>query len=434
MVSFINSPYFFIKEAASVFDTVNCEITENIYYSTYIYLVGLISFVWILIFSFHKYFKTKIKEEKQQIFYLTFGMSAFLISFFIAGFFASYFDNFNLEQYGLFGMVIFISYLAFLIVKFHAFDIKLIATQALVWGVLIIVGSQFFFIQSNVNKVLNGITLVISSALGLIIIRSVKKEIAQKEEIEKTAIELGKANEKLKAFDVLKSKFLSLASHQLRNPVSTMIAGTSMFLDGDFGEISELQRDQLTQMYKRAQDMNDDVEKYLTVAKIDQGGLQYTLKSMDLAELTRNITESQKIIATKKGLTLSFETDGQLAYLINGDEIQLKQVVQNLIDNAMKFTVKGWIKVKLSNDKKRGIIKLSVSDSGRGITAEILPTLFKEFSRGDASKVDVGGSGIGIYLAKEIVEKGHNGKIWVESDGADRGATFIVELPAELSK
>jgi len=72
---------------------------------------------------------------------------------------------------------------------------------------------------------------------------------------------------------------------------------------------------------------------------------------------------------------------------------------------------------------------VAVSDSGVGIKPEIMPTLFKEFARGEGAKTDVGGSGIGIYLAKEIIEKGHKGKIWAESEGASKGSTFTFELP-----
>jgi signal transduction histidine kinase len=277
--------------------------------------------------------------------------------------------------------------------------------------------------------------------LAIVVVRGIKKEIeakerehAQREIIEKQKKELEIANKKLEAFDVLKSKFLSLASHQLRNPISAIISCTSMFLDGSFGEISEVQKQMLSQMFQGAQDMNEDVEKYLTLAKIDQGGLQYNLKELDMSDLVSAMTERQKLVAKNKGLDLSFETDGNSPYIVNGDKVQLKQVAQNLIDNAMKFTKEGWIKVKLSKDQATKKIRLAISDSGRGIKPEIIPTLFKEFSRGDGAQVDVGGSGIGIYAAKEIVEKGHGGKIWVESGGDGKGSTFTVELPEFLLK
>jgi len=77
---------------------------------------------------------------------------------------------------------------------------------------------------------------------------------------------------------------------------------------------------------------------------------------------------------------------------------------------------------------------LAVSDSGRGVRPEIIPTLFKEFSRGDVAKDHPEGSGIGLYSAKEIIEKGHNGKIWVESKGEGKGSSFIVELPSYSEK
>jgi len=123
----------FIKQYYSSFDYDYCEVIENSTYTYYYYFLGLISLIWIIIFSIYQYNREKNIQDKKQILFLSIGISSFLVFFNTAGFFASYFGNFVLEEIGLFGMVIFMAYLAFLIVRFKAFDIKLIGAQALVW-------------------------------------------------------------------------------------------------------------------------------------------------------------------------------------------------------------------------------------------------------------------------------------------------------------
>ena len=426
----------------SHFSIVDCVPIEGILRHDYALPLYAVLFLWLISVVVLRYKKLE-KELKREFLLFSIGVASFLLFFMLAEYLVSYLiengifaetAGYTFEMYGLFGMPILLSFLAYIIVKFKAFDIKLIGSQALVWALVILIGSQFLYMsQMPVSLlIITGATLIIASVVGMMIVRSVKKEVAQKEQIEKFAVELGKTNEKLKVFDMLKSKFLSLTSHQLRNPISVIKYCTSLFLEGEYGEISDLQKEQIVQMSQRAEDMNDDVDKYLTIAKIDQGGLAYNLAKLDLTELIKKMIEGQKIIAQNKGLSLSFENNGQSQYFVNGDKIQLKQVIQILIDNAIKYTPKGWVKVDLSKNKGNGKIRLAISDSGRGIKPEIIPTLFKEFSRGDVGKDHPDGSGIGLYSAREIIEKGHNGKIWVESEGDGKGSTFIIELPVNL--
>jgi len=106
---------------------------------------------------------------------------------------------------------------------------------------------------------------------------------------------------------------------------------------------------------------------------------------------------------------------------------KIRQVVLNLIDNSIKYTKAGSVKVKL--EKIAGKVRLSIKDTGMGMTPKIKDTLFQKFSRGNGGKVDSGGSGLGLYLAKQIIEA-HKGLIWVESEGMDKGSTFFLELEA----
>ena len=114
--------------------------------------------------------------------------------------------------------------------------------------------------------------------------------------------------------------------------------------------------------------------------------------------------------------------------MIKADEVRLRQVIQNLIENAIKYTQKGFVKVNLrltTDDQQQGVL-FSVSDSGMGIKPEVLPELFDQFKRAKEARL-IQGTGLGLYIAREIV-KAHKGEIWAESEGEGRGSTFYVRL------
>ena len=190
----------------NIFDIAVCTAKESSYFTKYYYAIGLVSFLWILVLVINRYRK-KDHEFKKQIMYLAIGIEMFLFSFFVAGFIASYlvekgyFTDFGLEKYGLFGMTFFMGMLAYLIVKFKAFNIKLIGAQALVYALVIIIGSQFFFIQNNTNKILTGITLALAIGFGFFLIKSIKEEVRRKEELQKMTEQLAVANDELRKLD-----------------------------------------------------------------------------------------------------------------------------------------------------------------------------------------------------------------------------------------
>lgn len=239
--------------------------------------------------------------------------------------------------------------------------------------------------------------------------------------------DLQDANEKLKSLDKLKTEFLSLASHQLRSPLTAIKGYSSMLLEGSYGPISDIQKESADKIFKSSERMNHMIVRFLDVAKIEQGGMQYVMKLFDLEVMVEEIVKELSVMAKERGLEIIFETDNKMPYEVNGDKEQLWQVVQNLVDNSIKYTKIGWIKVKLSKDEMKKKIILNVSDSGMGIKSEVLPTLFQKFSRGEGNKLNVEGSGIGLYLAKHIIED-HKGRIWAESEGENKGASFFMEL------
>lgn len=411
----------------SSFDLTTC-LSNETFFSYYTYVLEGIFTLWILGFAVKHYRLAKTLEKKREIAYLTFGIILFLVAFSWGAITGSFTEDWNLAQAGLIGMPIFAFFLVYSIVRYQTFNIKLIASQALVAALVILVGAQFVFTQNTTGRILTATTFLGAIIFGIFLIRSVKREIQQRKRTEELAIDLAEANEKLKGLDKLKTEFLSLASHQLRSPLTAIKGYASMLLENSFGELrDQKQREAVDRIFQSSMNLTKTVEDLLNVSKIEQGGMKYEFMELDVAKLAEEITNELSVTAQNKGLALTFETDNSKPYLISGDSNKLRQVFVNFIDNSIKYTKEGFIKVKVAKSEDKKQIVFSVTDSGMGMTPEIKAQLFQKFARAEGGKMNAGGSGLGLYLAKEIVEA-HKGTVDVTSGGMGQGSTFSVTL------
>ena len=238
--------------------------------------------------------------------------------------------------------------------------------------------------------------------------------------------ELTELNEKLKGLDKLKTEFLSLASHQLRSPLTAIKGYTSMLLEGDFGAVTDKQKEAIDRVFQSSSHLAKIVEDLLNVSKIEQGGMKYEMAPFDLAKAANELATDLSVTAGKKGLDLKFVSDGH-QHIVNGDMEKIRQVILNVIDNAIKYTEKGSITVTVAKDAAIGMERVDITDTGMGISPDEKEKLFQKFSRGAGGKTNTGGSGIGLYLAKQISEA-HGGSIAIDSPGVGLGSTFSILL------
>ncbi len=237
---------------------------------------------------------------------------------------------------------------------------------------------------------------------------------------------LKKSEEQTQDLEQQKIHFLSLLYHQLWTPLTTIKGYSSMILEGSFGKINSEAQTAVEAIYQSSQQLIDITENYLNASRIELGKLNYKFEKLDLDILTKQVIDKFKPFAERKELNLDLEIATGENYSILADSDQLAQVVNNLIDNAIKFTEKGKAEVSLSRTETG--IRLTVKDTGMGISSETMPTIFEKFARSkDFSQSYAPGTGLGLYISKQIIEA-HNGKIWAESDGKNLGSTFIVEL------
>jgi hypothetical protein len=329
-------------------------------------------------------------------------------------------EHWEILQYGLFGMPVFMAFLVYLIIRFKAFNIKLLATQALVWGLAILIGAQFFFIKITLNMVLNGVTFVGVIIFGYLLIRSVKKEVQQKEELAKLNLDLQKLIKE-------RESLMHLINHKVKGAFTHSKYIFSEMLDGTFGAISpELKKMAANGLESDNIGINT-VDLVLNATNMQKGLIKYDLKTTDLNEIVQKVLVDKTIQAEARGLKFKKEIKaGKLC--VSADSFWIKEAINNLIDNAIKYTQAGTITVGLKKVKEK--ILFSVKDTGVGITEEDKKNLFTEGGRGkDSVKINVDSTGYGLYSAKKIVEA-HQGRVWAESAGEGKGSTFYIELTA----
>ncbi len=243
------------------------------------------------------------------------------------------------------------------------------------------------------------------------------------------------ANQKLEEVDKRKTEFLSLASHQLRTPITAIKGYTSMFLEGSYGEVSEQQREPISRVFQSSLNLANVVEDLLDVAKIEQGGMKYVYQDVDLEQVTSALSKEFALTAKSKGLELKYENTGAVPCMVSADPVKFRQVILNLLDNSIKYTQQGFVKLSIQKEitaGSAGMAVVSISDSGMGMSPETKTKLFGKFARGEGTKVNAGGSGIGLYLVKELVEA-HHGTVSADSEGVGKGSTFTVKIPLKVS-
>ncbi len=236
------------------------------------------------------------------------------------------------------------------------------------------------------------------------------------------------SNEKLKELDKLKSQFLSMASHDLRAPLTIIRNFISLILEGAYGTLAPAGKEGLQQVFDRATDMAKSVETYLDVSRIEQGRMKYDFVDIELLPLVKNAVTAFTPNAEKKGLKLSATYDSALSGVrAKIDVSKMNEILNNLLDNTIKYTPTG--SMNLRAEKAGAIARITLKDTGVGMSADTLKNLFQLFRPGEDSKrINPASTGVGLYVTKAHVEA-HSGKIWAESEGVGKGSTFILELP-----
>jgi signal transduction histidine kinase len=304
-------------------------------------------------------------------------------------------------------------------------DIKIVTAQIFSIFLIAVFISEVFLSKTLNDFLIRLIGLFLVAALSYFLVKSVAAEVHRREEIQKLAFELGKANKELSTLNRAKTEFISIASHQLRTPLSIVKGYLSMILDGDYGLVKKNLAEILKKVYGSNERLIGLVNDLLNISRIESGRLEYHLEPVELEKIAEELIEGFKMKAEAKKLELHFEYP-KIFPKVNADSQKIKEVISNLLDNAIKYTDKGWIAVELESKDKQ--IICSVADTGLGVAPNEQKKIFEKFTHGQSSSGVTGGLGIGLFICKKFIE-GHNGKIWVESEGLGKGSKFSFSLP-----
>lgn len=333
-------------------------------------------------------------------------------------------------------MLPFIGFTAYAILRHQLFGIKVAAVEFFVVAILLVFFSRAFLASTEAERIINVVVLIATFFFGILLIRSVKQEIVAREKIQKLANslsesnwELAKRNEQLRVIDQRKSEFVSIVSHQLRTPITAIKGYTSLALEGSFGELHGDLRDALSKVFVSSNRLADMVSDFLDISKIEQGTMQFMFTKEDIGRMVREVTAELAPRAAGKSLTLTTtvpEGTGPDAIV---DDNKMRQIFSNVIDNAIKYTERGGINVIVDTDVDKKKIIVHIKDTGIGLSSDDIHNLFGKFNRGSGgSKMDTTGSGLGLYVAKRMLEA-HGGAIWVDSAGIGQGSVFVIEIP-----
>ncbi|HEX4353764.1 MAG TPA: ATP-binding protein, partial [Polyangiales bacterium] len=222
-----------------------------------------------------------------------------------------------------------------------------------------------------------------------------------------------------------KDEFLAMVSHELRNPLSAMLGWTRLLRTGTLAADKHARA--LETIERNAVNQSQLIDDLLDVSRIISGKLRLEVRIVNFVEIVRAALDSARPAIEAKQLRLKAVLDSEALSLM-GDATRLQQIAWNLLSNATKFTPKGG-SIQVVLKRVESMLELAVIDSGCGISPAFLPHVFDRFRQADASTTrSYGGLGLGLSIAKNLVEM-HGGTISVQSDGIDKGATFVVRLP-----
>lgn len=234
------------------------------------------------------------------------------------------------------------------------------------------------------------------------------------------------ANEQLKALDKARAEFISIASHQLRTPPATIKWYLGAVLAGDFGELSEELKSALQRTNVTNEAQISTIDDLLNASRIERGKMEFFFEAANMEPIVSALVNQLEPLAEMKKQHIVYSKPKMPIPNILMDHEKIRQVINNMIDNAIKYSKIGDIEVILEADAENVTVK--VVDHGKGINPIDAPKLFQKYSRGSDSATHATGLGLGMYVAKIVVEQ-NQGKIWAESEGLGKGSTFAFSLP-----
>lgn len=353
------------------------------------------------------------KEQKKQFFPLLVGVSLMFTAIVLLNFILpTAFGNSRFIPLSALFTLPFVIATAYSIYRHKLFNIKDIVTLFIALALTIVTFIEIVFADTAALVIFRVSIFILVLIFSIQLIRNM--------------FNLEFANDRLKELDQLKSEFVSLATHQIRAPLTAIKGYVSLIQEGDYGQVNPEVQKALGVVMDSTNNLVTIVGDFLDVSRIEQGRMKYDISDFDLQELAAEVANEYKPNIEKKGLEFNYSFFKGKNYIVHADRGKIKQVIGNVLDNSIKYTPKGKIEMSVAvvADKAR----VRIADTGVGIKPETMPKLFQKFSRAeDANRTNILGTGLGLYVAHNMMEA-MSGRIWAESAGEGKGSQFYVEL------
>ena len=376
---------------------------------------------------FKKYFKLS-SEEKLKTQYFFIGIFIFfLLNFIFNIFFPVLREETKYYQLGDYSTLILLGFTAYAIVKRELFGIKVILTQTLVLTIAVLLLVQAVISTTLFDFSWRFILFLLFLFFGYFLIQSVIREIQRRAELQRLYEQVDKLSK-------AKSEFISIASHQLRTPLTAIKGYISMLIEGTYGKLIGRTVLPMEKVYESNERLIKLVNDLLSVSRIEAGTLRIDLQKTSLENIIFSVVNELKIKADERGIYLKWKKPVKPLPEVTIDPDKFRQVILNIIDNSIKYTEEGGVAVAAELKKpisklSKGSIVIKIKDTGEGMIPKDIEKVFESFSRGKAGEKHwAGGAGLGLYIARKFTEI-HGGRVWVESEGEGKGSTFYIELP-----
>lgn len=302
--------------------------------------------------------------------------------------------------------------------RYRLLNPKALLVEILVFTLIILTLFELLISVSLFQIIFRSILFTSLFIVGIFLVKGVLNEVEQKEKIKILAHNLEIANKR-------QTNLIHFITHQIKGFFTKSKYIFAELLEGSYGELTPEIKNIVQEGLKFNSEGVEVVQDILHASNIKSGKVSYEMKPLDFKSLVESVVEIERKNAELKKLNFVFNVMDSI-YSINGDATNLKHAIRNIIDNSIKYTPSG--KVEVSLQKKNNKILLLIKDTGVGLSEKDKKHLFTEGGKGENSnKINVDSTGYGLFIVKGIIEA-HGGKIWAESEGTGKGATFVIEL------
>lgn len=340
-------------------------------------------------------------------------------------------QNFHYIHLGPLFSLALVILVGYAVARYQFMNIKALVTELYAISLFLIMAFTMFFPDFLASLYFRVGLLISVMLFSYLLIRSVLREVDRREQVTTLARDLQDANSRLQELDRQKTEFLSIASHQLRTPLSILNGYLGLLEEGGYGQPPP----EMKEIFKNMDESNTRliklVDEFLDITRIEQGRTKFYYAPHDMNDIVESCVKELSQRAEQKKLTLVWNRD-YFPHMANVDDEKIRHGIFNFIDNAIKYSEHGSIVVKL--ETRDGGLVFTVTDAGLGFEDHDRLNFFQKFYRGEnVQGTNVNGTGLGLYVVSRFIEA-HGGRVWAKSPGLGRGSEFGFWIPFDREK